>query len=56
MAIIVSKEPDVHVTASELRKYKADYKRDYMFFAGTPPTLNEYIRRRQLEEGSAFDA
>lgn len=50
MAIKVAKEADVHVTASELARYRADYQRDYMLYSGTPPTLNEYIRRRQASE------
>lgn len=50
MAIKIIKQPDVHVTESELERYQADYQRDFMFYAGTPPTLEEYIRRRQKRD------
>lgn len=47
MAINILPEADVTVTASELRRYQEEYRRDYAFYAGTPPTLNEYIARRK---------
>lgn len=48
MAInIVKKQPDVNVTSCELAKYKIEYERDHMFYSGTPPTLEEYIRNKQ---------
>jgi hypothetical protein len=49
MAIRVIKEADVTVTESELQRYKDEYNQAYMFYAGTPPTLEEFIRRKQLE-------
>jgi hypothetical protein len=50
MAIKVLDEPDVTVTATELARYRADYQQDFMFYSGTPPTLNEYIYRRQQRD------
>ncbi len=48
MAIkIVDNEPDVVVTESELRRYKDEYKRDYAMYAGSPPSLEDYIRSRK---------
>ena len=47
MAIIVKDEPDVHVTASELARYRDQYQRAFSMYAGTPPTFAEYIRREQ---------
>jgi len=47
MSIKIVKQPDVHVTESELRKYQDEYKNAYMFYAGTPPTLEEFIRRKK---------
>lgn len=58
MSIKVLDEPNVTVTASELERYQADYQRDFMFYAGTPPTLAEYIRRRQMKcsfQGKVFN-
>ena len=45
MTIKIIKQPDVHVTESELARYQDEYQQAYMFFAGTPPTLEEFIRR-----------
>ena len=45
--IVIDAEPDVSVTADDLARYRDDYQRDYMFYAGTPPSLVTYIRRRQ---------
>jgi hypothetical protein len=47
MGIKVLDEPDVTVTASELVRYQDEYQRAYMFYSGTPPTLAEFIRRKQ---------
>lgn len=50
MSIIVDKKPDVHVTESELRRYRDEYQKAYMFYAGTPPTLEDFIRRRKNDK------
>lgn len=47
MPIIVEEEPTVQVTPSELARYRGEYERTYMYYSGTPPTLAEYIARRQ---------
>lgn len=47
MPIIVEEEPTVHVTQSELSRYRSEYERDYMYYSGTPPTLAEYIASRK---------
>lgn len=49
MAIIIDKQPNVHVTESEFAKYSDEHRQAYAYFAGTPPTLEEFIRRRQRE-------
>lgn len=50
MAIEIIGEPTVHVTAADLARYQRDYERDHMFYAGPLPTLEEYIRRRQVAD------
>ena len=50
MAIKVRDEPDVFVTASELARYKSEYQKAFMFYAGTPPTLNQFIADQQRLE------
>lgn len=48
MAIrVIDQKPDVHVTESELRRFRDEYQRTYMFYAGTPPTLEDFIRNRR---------
>lgn len=38
---------DVYVTWSELARYTDEYNRAHLYDAGTPPTLEEFIRNRQ---------
>jgi hypothetical protein len=48
MAIrIKDQKPDVYVTESELRRYKDEYQKAFMFYSGTPPTLEEFIRQQR---------
>jgi hypothetical protein len=49
MSIEIIKEPDVHVTAGDLARYRQDYIRDHSMYCGPLPTLEEYIRRRQIQ-------
>ena len=50
MAIIVKKEPDVHVTEEELRLYRDQWKRSFTHFVGTPPSLEEFIRQQKSKK------
>lgn len=50
MPIHVTDDPDVHVTRKELQRYRQRYTEAYMFFAGEPPTLAEFIRRRRNDK------
>jgi len=48
MAIkVFDAEPDVIVSAEELRGYRASYAEAYRMYCGTPPSLEEYIRNQQ---------
>ncbi len=49
MTIEIIKQPPVRVTESDLLRYSDEYQRAYMHYAGTPPTLEEYIRRQRGE-------
>lgn len=51
---VIDEKPDVHVTASQLRRYKDEYAKAYSHYAGTPPTLEEFIRRRQSDSSLDF--
>ena len=45
MAIrVIDDEPEVKVTADELRRYKDEYEKAYMHYAGKPPSLETFIR------------
>lgn len=55
MTIKIRPEPDVYVTASALAEYRREYQQAYKFYAGTPPTLNEYIAQRQRERTKLHD-
>lgn len=47
---IIDQKPDVAVTESELERYRDEYQRSYMFYSGTPPSLEEFIRRRKNDK------
>ena len=50
MPIHITKTPDVHISASELRRLRAEYEQAFMFYAGTPPDFEEWaIARIQRE-------
>lgn len=53
MSIKIIEEPDVHVTEGELRRYRDEYRRSYMHYVGTPPTLEEFIRYRRAQQARA---
>lgn len=50
MSIKVPPDADVYVTPSEYARYRELYQRAYMYYSGTPPTLNEFIRQQQENE------
>ena len=56
MTIKIIEQPDVHVTESELARYIDEYQQAYMFFAGTPPTIEEFIRRKKNKEDKYVQA
>lgn len=45
MAIKIIDQGDVRVTESELCKYRDEYRRAFSYYSGTPPTLEDFIRR-----------
>lgn len=47
---IIDETPDVYLTQDQYNRFLAEYQQAYMFYAGTPPTLESYIRRRQSEK------
>lgn len=61
MAIkIIDEGPDIHLTASEHARLLDEYQKAFMFYAGTPPTFESWVRGRQqttvLTQGSSVIA
>lgn len=59
MAIKIIDEPDVRVTASELARYREEWRKFMSYYAGPPITLEEFIRRqrnRHAERPNPWDA
>lgn len=50
MSIKIIDQPDVHVTVNELHRYKHDYEKAYMFYAGPIPSLEEFIRQQKQRD------
>ena len=50
MSIKVISEPDIHVTAGALARYRHDYEKFMGHYAGPPITLEEYIRQRRAAD------
>ena len=44
MGIKIIREPDVHVTAGDLARYREEYNRCMAYYCGPRPTLEEFIR------------
>lgn len=53
MTIKIVDEPEVQVTAYDLTRYTQEYCDAYRFYAGPIPSFEEFIRRRQAEEGKS---
>jgi len=49
MAIKIIPEETVEVSQGEYDRYLAEYSRAYRNYAGTPPSLEEFIRRKKRE-------
>lgn len=56
MSIRIIKKRDVHVTESEFVRYGDEYRKAYMHYAGTPPSLEDFIRSRQGEKSIRVSA
>ena len=46
MPIHVKETPHVTISASELRRLKAEYEQAFMMYAGTPPDFEEWAIAR----------
>lgn len=48
MAIKIIEEPggDVYLTPSEYARLHAEYEKNFMFYAGTPPSFERWVKDR----------
>lgn len=53
MTIKITHEPDIHITAGDLARYRHDYHIFMGHYAGPPIALEEYIRGRQAADQRA---
>jgi len=56
MAIkIIDEQPDIHLTASEHARLQDEYRKAFMFYAGTPPTFESWVRSQRISEGKLLN-
>lgn len=53
MSIRIIHEPEIHITAGDLARYRSEYEKAFSYHCGPRPTLEEYIRNRQ-RDGEAY--
>jgi hypothetical protein len=44
--IIEDEGPDIFLTADEYARLKDEYQKAFMFYAGSPPTFEQWVRQR----------
>lgn len=49
MAIVVTKEPDIHVSEGDLNRFRQKYQKAFSMYCGEQPTLEEFIKREIAE-------
>lgn len=48
MAIKITDEgPDIALTQDEYNQLMAEYQQSYMFYSGTPPTFEHWVRMKR---------
>ena len=45
--IIEDEGPDIYLTSSEHARLMDEYRKSFMFYSGTPPTFERWVRDRQ---------
>lgn len=50
MAIKIIKSPDVYLTASQLARYRDEYRTSFSFYAGTPPDFEEWVAEQEARK------
>ena len=51
MPIHLKKTPNVYLTATELKRYREQYRREFSFYAGTPPDFEEWVIQQEAAKG-----
>lgn len=55
MGIKTIKEPDIYLTESQRRRYADEYRKAYTHYVGTPPSFEEFVRRKLAASSSMGD-
>lgn len=49
MSIHIIEDDPLFISANELARYQREYEQAYMFYAGIPPTIEEFIKHKKSE-------
>jgi hypothetical protein len=52
MAIKVIKQPDIHLTASELARYRYEYEQCFRMYCGSRPDFEEWVAEQERAKKS----
>ncbi len=47
MTIKIIRQPDLHMTASELARYRHEYEKAFAFYSGAPPDFEDWVRAQK---------
>ena len=50
MAIRIIKHDDIHITATELARYRYEFQREFAMYSGPRPDFEEWVRNRIRQE------
>ena len=55
VSIKIIDEPVLHLTADEYARYMDEYRKAFMFYAGTPPTFESWVVRQRASLKSRLE-
>jgi hypothetical protein len=51
--IHIIKIPDVYLTATELTRYRGQYRQEFSHYCGTPPDFEEWVAEQESQKRNA---
>lgn len=51
---IIDESPDIYLTQSEYSRLIAEYQQTFMFYSGTPPTFESWVRQKRGDVKASF--